>query len=107
MWLGQKTDLLKSPAHLIVATVEQTRIAAVRRMGKHIVFDLDRVTRAPANGRSSKRKFKATTTAPSTFQAVSDISVPPTNRKKQTSKGRRGGESTTTIYCPAARLSKR
>jgi formamidopyrimidine-DNA glycosylase len=83
VWLGEKTDLLKSPAPLIVATVEQTRIAAVRRMGKHIVFDLDRVTRAPANGRSSKRKLKATTTAPSTFQAVSDISVPPTNRKAQ------------------------
>ena len=40
VWLGQKTEPLKSPAHEIAATLERTRIAAVRRMGKHIVFDL-------------------------------------------------------------------
>ena len=39
VWLGEKKDPLKSPASPIVATLEQTRIAAVRRMGKHIVFD--------------------------------------------------------------------
>ncbi len=43
VWLGQKKEPLKSPASAIVATLEQARIAAVRRMGKHIVFDLDSV----------------------------------------------------------------
>jgi len=40
VWLGQKKEPLKSPASKIAATLEHRRIAAVRRMGKHIVFDL-------------------------------------------------------------------
>jgi formamidopyrimidine-DNA glycosylase len=42
IWLGQKPEPLKSPAHEIAAAVEHSRIATVRRMGKHIVFDLER-----------------------------------------------------------------
>jgi len=42
VWLGQKKEPLKSPASEIAATLEHSRIAAVRRMGKHIVFDLER-----------------------------------------------------------------
>ena len=42
VWLGQKKEPLKSPPSEIVATLEQSRVAAVRRMGKHIVFDLER-----------------------------------------------------------------
>ena len=42
VWLGQKKEPLKSPASDIAATLEHSRIAAVRRMGKHIVFDLER-----------------------------------------------------------------
>jgi formamidopyrimidine-DNA glycosylase len=45
VWLGQKKEPLKSPAAEIAATLEQSRIAAVRRMGKHIVFDLQHVGR--------------------------------------------------------------
>src|ERR1017187_5644134 len=41
VWLGQKKEPLKSPASDIAATLEHSRIAAVRRMGKHIVFDLE------------------------------------------------------------------
>jgi formamidopyrimidine-DNA glycosylase len=41
VWLGQKKEPLKSPAAEIAAALEHTRIAAVRRMGKHIVFDLE------------------------------------------------------------------
>jgi formamidopyrimidine-DNA glycosylase len=48
VWLGQKKEPLKSPATEIAATLEHSRIAAVRRMGKHIVFDLDRLARAPS-----------------------------------------------------------
>jgi formamidopyrimidine-DNA glycosylase len=59
VWLGQKKETFKSPAPEIADVLEQSRIAAVRRMGKHIVFDLEMngVARAlmPAKGRESKR----------------------------------------------------
>ena len=42
VWLGQKKEPLKSPASKIASVLEQSRIIEVRRMGKHIVFDLDR-----------------------------------------------------------------
>ena len=42
VWLGEKPEPLKSPAPEIVAALEQARIAAIRRVGKHIVFDLDK-----------------------------------------------------------------
>src|SRR5947209_5553868 len=61
IWLGQKPEPLKSPAREIAAVLEHSRIATVRRMGKHIVFDLeqDGVGRAPlrqAQGRLSPAK---------------------------------------------------
>ena len=40
VWLGSKPEPLKSPAEEIVATLERKRIVAVRRAGKHVVFDL-------------------------------------------------------------------
>src|ERR1700732_5306843 len=61
VWLGQKKEPLKSSASEIAATLEHSRIAAVRRMGKHIVFDLDCVARAPlrqAQGRLSPAKSR-------------------------------------------------
>ena len=59
VWLGQKKEPLKSPADVMAAALEQTRISAVRRMGKHIVFDLDRLESAArmvssANARRQK-----------------------------------------------------
>ncbi len=48
VWLGEKPEPLKSPAKEIVAALERSRIAKVRRVGKHIVFDLER---APRNGK--------------------------------------------------------
>ena len=59
VWLGQKKEPLKSPAPEIAAALEQSRIASVHRMGKHIVFDLDRVARGAtsrANGQRQHRK---------------------------------------------------
>lgn len=54
VWLGKKKEPMKSPAHEIAAALEHGRITAVRRMGKHIVLDLEpaHVGRAllPANG---------------------------------------------------------
>ncbi len=42
VWLGEKPEPLKSPAGEIVAALEHSRFARIRRMGKHIVFDLER-----------------------------------------------------------------
>ncbi len=41
VWIGKKKEILKSPATAIAAVLEHSRIAAIRRMGKHIVCDLD------------------------------------------------------------------
>jgi len=68
VWLGQKKEPLKSSASAIATTLEHSRIAAVHRMGKHIVFDLeqDRVARAPspAKSRRANRRPKASPTTP-------------------------------------------
>ncbi|HEY6338740.1 MAG TPA: bifunctional DNA-formamidopyrimidine glycosylase/DNA-(apurinic or apyrimidinic site) lyase [Candidatus Sulfotelmatobacter sp.] len=52
VWLGEKPEPLKSPAVEIVAALEHSRIASVRRMGKHIVFDLEQenLARVPSAG---------------------------------------------------------
>jgi formamidopyrimidine-DNA glycosylase len=63
VWLGQKKEPLKSSAHEIAATLEHTRIAAVRRMGKHIVLDLDRVGEIRSRGAKQKSKKQASKTA--------------------------------------------
>ena len=89
VWLGQKKEPLRSPATEIAAVLEQTRIAEVRRMGKHIVFDLDRMEHAsvarallPANGRAAKRKRKKSKTTRSTLRAEASGSA----RSTQVSK---------------------
>jgi formamidopyrimidine-DNA glycosylase len=41
VWIGQKKEPLKSSAREIARTLEHSRILGVRRMGKHIVFDLE------------------------------------------------------------------
>ena len=50
VWLGSKPQTMKSRPAEIAATLEHARITQVRRMGKHIVFDLERdgVGRAPS-----------------------------------------------------------
>lgn len=40
VWVGSKPEPLKSPAQAISSTLEGARMARVRRVGKHIVFDL-------------------------------------------------------------------
>ena len=64
VWLGRKKEPLKSPASEIAAALEHTRITAVRRMGKHIVFDLERNGMAAlplAKGRKATRSSKKST----------------------------------------------
>ncbi len=50
VWLGSKPEPLKSPATEIAATLANQRIAGVRRVGKHIVFDLESVERESWRG---------------------------------------------------------
>ncbi len=48
VWLGSKPEPLKSPAEEIVAGLESRTISGVRRVGKHIVFDLASSNGGPA-----------------------------------------------------------
>ena len=63
VWLGSKPQTMKSPPAEIAATLEHTRILGVRRMGKHIVFDLERNgvwrTLLSAKGRLDKKPSPA------------------------------------------------
>ncbi len=56
VWLGSKPEPLKSNASEIASTLESARIAGVRRVGKHIVFDLQRTgaERAPSAAKKAK-----------------------------------------------------
>jgi formamidopyrimidine-DNA glycosylase len=56
VWLGSKPEPLKSSAAEIAATLASRRIAGVRRVGKHIVLDLEsaRVARAPSPAKGLK-----------------------------------------------------
>jgi formamidopyrimidine-DNA glycosylase len=68
VWLGSKPEPLKSAASEIVATLESKRIAGVRRVGKHIVFDLQNGGRATSlvrkkSSRQSSKKEQPTTPA--------------------------------------------
>jgi len=52
VWLGEKPEPLKSPPAEIVSVLERSRIVQVRRIGKHIVFDLTQ----PKRGKSSAER---------------------------------------------------
>jgi len=54
VWIGSRKQPLKSPAGVIVATLEGKRILRVYRAGKHIVFDLEE-TAHPKKGRRAVR----------------------------------------------------
>lgn len=73
VWLGQKKEPLKSPATEIAAMLERSRIASVRRMGKHIVFDLERGpsigVRSRANGHRRKQSDNAAGAGASSSQS--------------------------------------
>jgi formamidopyrimidine-DNA glycosylase len=52
IWLGSKPEILKSSASEIATMLENKRISGVRRVGKHIVFDLE------TSGKTSSRRTK-------------------------------------------------
>jgi formamidopyrimidine-DNA glycosylase len=65
VWLGSKPEPLKSPASEIVSTLESKRIINVRRVGKHIVFDLEPTAdgkRVPVLVKKVGKKAKAAAT---------------------------------------------
>jgi formamidopyrimidine-DNA glycosylase len=69
VWLGSKPEVLKSSASEIASTLESKRIAGVRRVGKHIVFDLENGARSssPVKRKSSQKSSRAS--APSSAAA--------------------------------------
>jgi formamidopyrimidine-DNA glycosylase len=88
VWLGQKKDLLKSPASEIASTLERSRILAIRRMGKHIVFDLEQeyVGRTLLSAKSRKQRTsrpRSISSRPSPPETEEDKSVRPTNISAQ------------------------
>lgn len=84
VWLGQKKEPLKSPAAEIAAVLEHSRIQSVRRMGKHLVFDLQgkpgKASWAPNNRALSRTRKRSRA---NTAQAVAGRSVRPTQTKAQ------------------------
>jgi formamidopyrimidine-DNA glycosylase len=66
VWLGSKPEPLKSLASEIVETLESKRIAGVRRVGKHIVFDLENGGRgsSPVLTKSRQKSKKARARTP-------------------------------------------
>jgi len=54
LWLGKKKEPLKSTASEMASTLAHSRIVGVHRMGKHIVFDLEKngVARARSSAES-------------------------------------------------------
>lgn len=55
VWLGSKPQTMKSRPAEIAAALEHSRITKVHRMGKHIVFELERNGEAPTIARGRKR----------------------------------------------------
>jgi formamidopyrimidine-DNA glycosylase len=65
VWLGSKPEPLKSPAAEIASVLEHSRIVRVRRVGKHIVFDLEKQAGGRARrgrGRKDSKAAKAQAT---------------------------------------------
>ncbi len=51
VWLSDKPQTFRSPPQEVAATLEGARILDVRRMGKHIIVDLERSASAPSSHR--------------------------------------------------------
>lgn len=71
LWLGSKPEPLKSSSAEIARVLESARIAGVRRVGKHIVFDLES-TRVPRA--STAEKGKITRSAPARARTLAPTS---------------------------------
>jgi len=56
IWLGNKPEPLKSSAREIARALEDSRILAVQRVGKHIVFDLEKNSVGARRGRTHEKR---------------------------------------------------
>src|SRR5215471_7154925 len=56
VWIGSKPEPLKSPAREIARTLEGAQIASARRVGKHLVIDLERAEPGEGARRSTRKK---------------------------------------------------
>src|SRR5215467_11562671 len=65
VWLSGKAPTFKSKPAEIATTLRGTCIATVRRMGKHIVFDLIPASEKRTRSRLSKKTSKIHASAPS------------------------------------------
>ena len=54
VWIGPKPQPLKSPARAMIRALRGSRIEAVRRVGKHIVFDIEH---AAEGGRATQAQW--------------------------------------------------
>ncbi len=74
VWLGEKPQPLKSSAAEIVSVLEHSRIVHVRRVGKHIVFDLEGQReggkRPPRLASASGKRTRTSQTAPARGQWI-------------------------------------
>ena len=61
VWLGSKPEPLKSSAEDIIAALESKTISGVRRVGKHIVFDLASSNGSPSSCFSSMKSKRTIT----------------------------------------------
>ena len=59
VWIGERLQPLKSPAALIVSTLEGKRIVRVHRAGKHIIIELEGPTKEKKKSRSKAKKLQA------------------------------------------------
>ncbi len=64
VWIGERLQPLKSPAALIVSTLEGKRIARVHRAGKHIIIDLEPAGKSSTKSRSRQQAHAASLARP-------------------------------------------
>ena len=95
VWLGAKPEPLKSTALEIARVLEGSRIGGVRRVGKHIVFDLeqDPVARAPWSAKS--RKPRPARPGSKTRPALAPATTPEVGDKTRLEPSHGGIRSTT------------
>ena len=95
VWLGAKPEPLKSTALEIARVLEGSRIGGVRRVGKHIVFDLERnpVARAPWSAKS--RKPRSARPGSNTRPAQASATTPEVGDKTRLEPAQGGIRSTT------------
>jgi formamidopyrimidine-DNA glycosylase len=58
VWIGDKTNFLKSPAEEIARTLTGARIESVQRVGKHLVIDVSRSANLGGSKGPSRRKSR-------------------------------------------------